>query len=134
MGKDIIILIVVALLFSAIGVGLGIIYQKQTDASQSAAITVLRSKVVPSVVAYGSVAKIEGNKIVLNNEGESAIFDIKKDASVSLLVWEEGGTGTYTYKKAELSDIKVGDILNIVIKILPEGQLQGESVFINPKK
>lgn len=135
MGKDIAVLIIVALLFFVVGGGLGVIYQKQICAPQANAITVLNSKVVPSVVAYGSVAKIEGNTIILSNEGESATFNIKKDANISLLVRDKGGTSSaYTYEKAEFSDIKIGDILNIVIKISPEGQLQGESVFIDSKK
>lgn len=130
--------IIAGLLLLALGVSLGVSYQTQQASISSpqldqlekttAAVKFLSSKTVPSIVAYGQVTKIEGRDITLFYSGDSIKVSMEENSLIYSFV--NDSQGKPTQKQVELKEIKVGDNLNITLKLLPDGQLQGQSVFI----
>ena len=90
-------------------------------------VNVLGSKTVPSIVAYGQVEKIEGKNITLTNMGDSITVKIKDNAQIISFLNRDDPIAN---KQANFSDIKKGDTLNITVKVLPNGSLEGETAII----
>lgn len=149
MSKVLISLLIMGAVFIFIlGGGSGVLYQKQKDPTQKeilpsekdqkteSAIKALSSKVVPSIVSYGEVANIEGRNITLNYGGDSLIVRVKDDAQIFSFAQtaplKKGDIAATTRQKVEFEKIKKGDNLNIIIKLLPDGQLEGQMVTIMP--
>jgi hypothetical protein len=129
---SIVLLVGAGILLLVFGVGLGVLYQNQQPLSQTEkaveAVKFLSSKTVPSIVAYGQVTKIDGRNITLFYSGDS--ITINMDANSQVYLFVNDSTGKPVQKKVEFGEIKVGDNLNITLKLLVDGQLQGQSVFI----
>jgi hypothetical protein len=127
-----VLFIIGGLVFLVAGAGLGILYQTQQTAPQlekiNTAVKFLSSKTVPSIVAYGQVANIDGRNLTLAFNGDNITIAINEDATVNSFVKNEAGT--MAQKKSDFSQIKKGDTLNITIKVLPDGQIQGVSVIV----
>ena len=146
MNKNLTILLIIigGIAIFVLGGGLGVLYQIQKDVSQieklqamesvlkvtNSALKVkesmlkgLSSKVVTSMVAQGEVVKIEGENITVRNNGETLIVSIGNNSKIYSIA-----------KKVALNpkDIKVGDNLSITFKLLPEGQLDGQLILIDP--
>lgn len=125
-------LIIAGVFLLLLGMGLGILYKTQQISPQlkktTAVINALSSKTVPSIVAYGEVTKIEGRDITLAYSGDSIKVNMEENSQVYSFV--NDSSGKPIQKKVELKEIKVGDNLNITLKVLPDSQLQGQSVFI----
>lgn len=131
-------LIVVAVLFLIVGGGVGMAYQTQKDSVKIKQVNImepafkgLSSKVIPSIVAYGQVTNIEGRNITLSYSGESLTVKIKDNANIYSFATAPG-TKTASQEKANFSDIKKGDNLNISLKLLADGSLEGQSAIILP--
>lgn len=134
--ENLTILIIVGVVFFAVGVMLGILYQTQKPEVQQAlklspTVKTLSSGVVQSISAFGQVKKIEGNKITLAYSGEELTVNIREGAQVFIPAPVQSADNTP--KRANFSDIKTGNSVSITLKILPSGDVQGESVFIFPK-
>ena len=132
----IVLSVVVVLVILSLGGGAGVLYQTQKDAPQieklqalETAVKGLSSKIVPSVVAFGEVSEIEGRNITLTYNGDSVTVAIKADAQISSFVAPSSG-GTAKQTIVQFGEIKNGDKLSINTKVLPDGQLQGESIMI----
>lgn len=124
---SIVSLLIAVVIFFAVGFGAGFYYLNQTSQGNSSLIKALASKVVPSIVAYGKVSKIAGKTISLTSGADS----------IDIVVQEEAPVNTYSqkdnsYAKIKLTDIKVGDTLNVVMKITEENKLEGISVIKLP--
>jgi hypothetical protein len=141
--KDIVLLIAGVFVIFAIGGGLGILYQNQKLQSDkeiqqaifmAPTVKALSSKAVQSIVAYGQVERIEGRSITLVYAGEKITVTLKDNAEIfSSIAKKDPKTGnlkTPAPEKAEFKDIKTGDMVSITLKILADGKIQGESVFI----
>ena len=89
------------------------------------------SRIIVSTIAYGKVKSISGGTIVLNRDSEDLSVVMIEGAQVYLL--SSSGSDLSQQKTATLSDIKVGDDVNISLKVLPDGQLQGLSAVIFPQ-
>jgi hypothetical protein len=128
----VVLLIIGGVVLLASGAGLGILYQNQTVSPQFekavAAVNFLSSKAVPSIVAYGQVVSIDERNLTLAFNGDNIAITINDDASVNSFVKDE--KGTMAQKKVDFSQIKKGDTLNVSVKLLPDGQIQGLSVII----
>ena len=130
--KSITLAIVAGLVVFVIGGGLGIFYQKQTDAPQmeksaemQSAINSLSLKTVISITALGKVVSIDGNKIVLSSGKDNLEVIVSDSAKVYSLA-------NPASPQAELKDIKTGDNISVNVKLLPNGQLEGRAVVIVP--
>jgi len=140
MDKTTIIILITAILVSLVlGAGLGIFYQMQKDATKiqageknAAAIKDLSSDLVLSAVVYGEVSAINGKNITLSYNGKTMQVEIAADATIYSVPTTSGSSQTpiTTLPKAKISDIKTGNILNITMKVLPDGSLIGKTVGI----
>lgn len=97
------------------------------------------SKIIASIVAFGEVTKISDRTVTLTYGTENLPIRIKEDAKVfSFILPAPNNKGEQVIsdipeqKNAEFKDIKLGDNLNVSIKILLEGQVEGLSVIIFP--
>ncbi len=158
MNKILIFLLIIigVIIFTVGGGGLGILYQKQKDASQieklqaresvlNSVVKRLSSKLIQSIASYGKVSKIEGRNVTLTFEGESLTIKVREEALIFSFTHtlgrsltgeaaplKKGDTVITTRQKVELKDIKLGDDLGINIKLLPDGQLEGQFITIVP--
>jgi hypothetical protein len=100
---------------------------------KAASVEVLSSPLIPSIVAYGRAIETNGRSITLAYGGSTMNITVKDGAEISSFkVSDDSLTMATTQKAVDFSEIKPGDTLNIIIKVLPDGQLQGESVIIFP--
>jgi hypothetical protein len=130
-----IVIIVIGAVVFIVGVGLGIFYQAQADSMQvtkTETANALSSKVIPSIVAYGTVTKIDGNNITLTAQGDTLTVAVSPDAKVISFSSTAGSTAAPTQKDASFSDVRTGDSINIAVKVMPDGQIQGQTVIILP--
>jgi len=96
-------------------------------------------KVIPSVIAFGEVTKISNRTVTLTYGTENLAIRIKEDAKISsynMPAPNDKGEQIISdipgQKNAEFKDIKIGDKLNVSLKILPDGEIEGLSVIIFP--
>jgi preprotein translocase subunit YajC len=128
--KQLAIIITAGIIIFLIGGILGIfIYRLQNKniVENKKAVSSLSSKVVSSVVVYGQVKSINGKSITLSNLGDDLTIIIADNAQVFSFA-----TAT-VQQKVNFEDIKVGDSVNISVKLLSTGQLEGLSVIILPQ-
>lgn len=131
----------------AVGYLGGILFQTQKTASQleesGKLIEVMSSKIIPSIVAVGEIVGISGRTIILRayaNEEKPFTFsiEIREDAELTSFVFsaaeegEEVVIGGSIREEIEFKDIKVGDNVNITLKILSDGSFKGISVIVFP--
>jgi len=130
MNKIILIVLSVALLILAFGGGY-VFKTIQASPQIKKAETVVKdlsSKTVLSAVVYGQVSKIEGRDITLSYNGDSIKINITD--TTPIYSFANDFTGKSVQKKVDFKDIKIGNTLNITIKILPDGQMQSQSVLV----
>ncbi len=139
MNRSLIIAVIIGLALFVLGGGLGVFYQTQKDAlkiqeaeKKSAAVKSLSSDLVPSIVAYGEVSAIDGRNVTLFYNGKSMQIEINKDATVYSFSPSSGDEKEplSSQQQVKISDIKKGDRLNVTIKLLPDGSLEGQMVII----
>jgi hypothetical protein len=138
--KNLVVLIIVAFVFFGLGGGLGVLYQNQmgvvpaNEAPKIQAVQTLSSKVIPSITAFGEVSSVEGKDITLTFGGDSLKIKVRDDAQIYLPATsttdQNGKPVTSAQKTAEFSDIKVGDNVSVNLKLLPDGQIEGQMVII----
>jgi len=135
---SLITIVIVAVIVFIIGGGLGIAYQSQKGVTTGGAVSAqevvktLSSKVVPSIIAYGNVSDIQGKNITLSYGTESIIVAVTDNAQIFTFTQSADPKVAPTQTKTDFSKIKKGDSLNISLKLLPTGELQGISVIILP--
>ncbi len=116
--------------------------QEQKVSDLPDVIKVLSSKVIPLIAAYGTVTKIDGKNITLSYQTDSIIISIRDDAKIYSLVLDNSiakpgivqnqDKKSSTSKQIDFKDIKIGDNLNVDIKVLPNGQVKGFSAVALP--
>ena len=129
-------LVILGIAILLVGGGLGVVYQKSTSSPSTANtaasqdfLTKLNSKVISSMVAYGDVTKVSGKAITLTTEGQSLTVTMKDNATYTMRV-PATSTTKASSKKATLSDVKVGNKINISLDLSDTGELLGTSSFI----
>ena len=129
------LLIIGVIVILALGSLGGILFQTQKTAPQleksGKLIEVMSSRIIPSVVAVGEITNISGRTITLkphtNEEKPLTLsIEITKDAELSSFVF------SITGEEIEFKDIKVGDNVNVSLKILSDSSFQGTSVIVFP--
>jgi hypothetical protein len=135
--KILIILFIVGFAFFVLGGGVGIIYQKQhTDQIVNQLpefIDNLQSKVISSVLVSGTVVRVSEKNIILNNNGNEIEIPLSQDAKIISLInsYNEKDQNLKTEKSdISLKNIKVGDKLNVKVRILSDGKLEGYMVTV----
>jgi len=120
-----------------LGAGTGVVFQAQKNAPRLknadkniAVIKSLSSKAVPSIVAYGQVAKVDGKNVTISYMSDSVTVHIADSAQVYSFA-KTGAKGTSsTQQNANFTDIKKGDTVSINLKLLADGTLEGSTVNI----
>lgn len=102
------------------------------SSDSSAVVKTLSSKVIASIIAYGTVADIQGKNITLSYNSDSVVIAIADTAEIYSFSQASGGNAAPTQTKTEFSQIKKGDSLNVTLNLLSDGQLKGTSVIILP--
>lgn len=126
--------ILIGVVLFIVGVALGIFYQMQIgfkSAIEVKTVNALASKVIPSIVAYGKVTAIEGQNVTLSFGGDTLMVPITADAQVFAFT-NTTATSAPVQQKTTFDKLKVGDNINISVKVLEGGKMQGESIFIMP--
>jgi hypothetical protein len=131
--KQLAILVSAAVVLFLVGFALGYLLhpQKAADKVKIQAATNLSSKVVSSVVAYGQVKSISGRNITLSNLGDSLTILVAADAPIYSFIVKDKATAP-VQQKVSFGSIKIGDSVNVAVKTLSSGQLEGSSVIILP--
>lgn len=135
------LLIIIAAVAFIVGGGLGVFYQKQAvkaltpeDTAKIDAVKILSSKAIPPITAYGKVAKIEGRVLTIEHVGDSIDVNVKDGAQVyfpaSTATSDDGKKITLPQQAAVFGDIKVGNNVSINVKLLPDGQIEGQIIII----
>lgn len=134
--KNLILIIIGALFFLTLGGGLGILYQQQKEilpvkeTPKTQAVQTLSSKVIPSITAFGQVSNIDGRNLTLTFGGDNLTIKINDSAQIYL-----PATKTSAQQTAQFSDIKKGDNVSVNVKLLSDGQMDGQMVvIIGPQK
>jgi hypothetical protein len=128
--KQLVILIIAGIVIFLAGGAAGIVFEKQKIPTQKIeAADSLSSKVISSIVAYGEVKSINGRNITLSNLGTDLIITIAGNAPVYSFANRSGSTAP-SQQTVAFSDIGKGDKINIALKVLTTGQVQGTSVII----
>jgi len=140
--KTLTTLIIVAVCALVVGVIIGIIVQMKIYAPKEAklqtyeyAVKSLSSKIIPSIMAYGQVEKIEGRKVTMSYNKETLEVPFKDSAVIYTFnpPTATSKTDKPTQVKVSFSEIKVGDNLSVTIKLLSDGVISGESAVILKK-
>lgn len=139
---------IVLLVVCALGAGLGIFYQTQqapqfaqagsSVQTMAATISKLSSGLVPSIVAYGQVTNINGQNLTLSFANQSMTIGMAQNVPVYSFTPSTSSTALKSnvvsaQKAITLSDIKKGDYANVTIKILPNGQMEGQTIIVTQK-
>jgi len=126
--KNLVILIVAGVLIFLLGIGLGMFFNKITYNTQGK--SALSSKVISSVVAYGQVSGINGRVLTLNNLGEDLNIAISENAQI--YTFAKDGSGQQIQQAVGFSSILVGNKVNVAVRMLVTGAVEGLSVIILP--
>ena len=137
----IICLIICGAVLLGIGTLAGVNFQEQKTTPRIAELEKMEnmikilssSKVIPSIVAFGQVGEISGRTVTLTYGTESLAIPIREDAKIYSFSGTTNQKTPPEQKTAEFKDIKVGDKLNITLKILSNGEIEGLSVIIFPQ-
>jgi len=84
-------------------------------------LNVLDSQVVPSITSYGRVTDINGNKITIAFNEDAITVTAKDGVRIQTL-----GSGR---SAADLSQIKIGDMLNVDITVESDGSFVANSIM-----
>jgi len=127
------ILITSGILIFFLGYGLGNILQvKVCDQKVTTeAVNILSSKIITSVTAYGRITKIDGTNVTLNSLGEDLIILIPDSARVYSFLTADGKQAS-TQQIVKFEDLKIGNSINVSLKLLPSGKFEAASVIILP--
>jgi len=120
---SIVLLIILGLVIFACGVGLGIVYQNRK-------ISDLFSKNIITTTVSGNIVDINGRNITLGFEENSLTIKIKDDAEIvsNIFVKDKNGIIASEATALKFEDLKKRDNIQVNIKILPNGTLEGQSI------
>ena len=136
MFKVILVPVLAVIIFGG-GILLGTSYKQPSGttpaSSQSEAVKnleMLRSPSIESISAFGRVIDISGKNLTLSfGEDDKAPIFVKMKDDAEISIQQKEGT-KISVEQTNFETIKIGDNVNIPLTILPNGELQGESVMI----
>ena len=131
------LLIIGGLFIFVLGGGAGVLYQTQKDTPQlekgkiaESVVKTLLSKAVPSIDAQGQVDNIDGRNITLTNNGDSITVKILDNAQIYSFMTKNTTDKNTGRSQIKLEDIKKDDTLNIALRVLSDGQIEGQVVIV----
>ena len=142
-----IILIVLGVVIFLVGVGVGVISQKQSpsntnqvnnsqtnnDAGLVSLAKTLKSTPINSIGVFGTVTNISGKAITVESKNDSVKVKVANDAKIFNFVQTTvAGKTTSSQKAGVFGDIKVGSNVSMGAKITADNTLEVSSVVIFP--
>ena len=138
--RNLIVSLILVILIFLSGLGIGMSYQsKKVAPSQtqnqisSKSIELLTSHVISPMIARGKVIKIDDKDVTLNYQKDNRIIKISDTARVSLLVLSATQKKSYVNKQVTFEDIKMNDNVEVSVRVLPDGQIEGFNIVILPR-
>ncbi len=127
-------LILGGLVLLVVGVSAGILLEKMALDPKlekaNTAIKAINSKLIPYITAFGAIQSISGRELTLNYSEETLTIKIRSDAKV--LTIENKTDGTSAQKEIQMSDLNVGDYVNVNVNISQDNILEGSRVLVVP--
>ena len=119
-----------------LGGGLGMFYQFQKDTVRNdqndkilKTADTLSSELVPSMVAFGQVASVIGRDItIFSNDGK--VLSVKINENAPIYSYIAGSKEPNIQSRVALNEIKKGNMVNITMKLMPDGSLTGQLILI----
>ena len=128
----IVIHIIAVLVVVIVGMILGMTFvQKGPQQVKIQTVNSLASKVISSIAAYGQIKSINGRVVTLNNLGDDLSITIADNAQILSFITTKTSP-TPVQQTTTFDKVKVGDNVNIIMRLLSDGKLEGSSVIILP--
>lgn len=140
MQKSNIILVIVAILLFLVGGAVGFLFNKQMFVSNqplakcpymqgaSTIISAQDTGLIPTITAMGRFVAISGRNIILASGGKNFEIPLAENAKIYA---PKAGIASIP-QQLQISDIKIGNALSVIVKIVPNGTLEGQSVTVQP--
>ena len=126
--KAIIFLIILAVIIFAAGVWLGMIYQSKNDTAKIAsaqkaqsAVKSLSSDLVSSMLVYGKVQLVGDNSVTITYLGKNLVIPVTSRTQIMGFKKPTGKFNPAAPELDALSDIKIGDMVNVNLKLASDG-------------
>jgi len=100
----------------------------KTEVKKIETVDSLSSQLVSSILVAGEVKNISDKSVVLISASGAENLEISLEENANIILFQENKAISGT-----LSDIKVGDYLNVNLKVLSNGDIQGTTVKVIPK-
>jgi len=134
--KKIVVHVIGIIVLLVVGFYAGTFFQShsKTQLTKNQAVNTLSSKTVSSITAFGKVESINGKNITISNLGANLVISMTDNARIySLIVpTEVNSIATPVQQDISFSDVKVGNNINVILKLLSDGQMQGQSLVVLP--
>lgn len=136
------IILILAVIFLAVGFGAGVFYQQKKDEIKLGAIVswqnLLNSKVTSAskIYATGEVTKISGRMLTLTSNGESLDVPVSNNAKIVEYILsgsqQNSNSTVPAQREINISSITIGNRANIELQIGSDGQFSGVVVTVIP--
>lgn len=137
------IILVLAVIFLAVGFGAGIFYQQKKDEIKLGAIVswqnLLNSKVTSAskIYATGEITKISGRTLTITANGESLDIPVSSNAKIVEYILsgsqQNSNSIVPVQREINLSSITIGNRVNVELQIGSDSQFSGIVVTVIPK-
>jgi len=126
-------------IFSATGYVIGSYFEQRVNGEKIASLEKVNnifsySKLINSIIAFGKISNVSGRTITLTSGTDTLEITMRANAQIYSFTTptSSGGqlTGTPAQNVVAFEDIKVGDNLNVNMRMLPDGSFEGASAII----
>lgn len=126
--------IILAIIALVIGIGIGIIYQMNAQSGKigSKVAEILNSNLILPPFAQGTVDSINGKEIVLAQGTDKITVKVANGAEIYSVAQGTANKPVPTRTQINFDQLKKGDNLEIGLKPMANGELQGFIVFLHP--
>lgn len=129
-----VILLIAIVLFFGLGAAAGFFYGQQAISPEvkqaiklEPAIKLITSNAAQSIIISGQVKKIDGQYLTISYANQETVINIATNAGIFS---QPTGSVSGLPQQAKFSDIKVGDDVEITLKVFMSGWVQGTAVII----
>lgn len=136
---QIILYLWVVIVIGVAGVGSGFWYAQRAGLSSDIPKTIPENKVVGGLFlsVAGKVAKVEGQEMTLEQEGDTLAFKVDEEAVITQVTLPgEAVSPKVEQKEISLNEIKVGDEATATLEIQSDGSrlAKGVTIFVEQAK
>ena len=134
--KQLVIVIIGGIILLLLGSVLGVVMTQKPQQVKVNAVNSLSSRVISSIIAYGEVKKVDGKTITLTNLGDEMKILIADNAQVYSFsipaTTDKNKSASPVQQIVKIENIKIGDKVNVTMRLSSTGKMQGSSVVILP--